>query len=298
MDEISTLLTHTLAGAGSLRPLAGATWLPESLLAQLAPALPGPARRLARVACDAGLDFAFVPAEAPWAIDAARCLADEGLAIVWAVPGPLWPVLSRRGTARAIATTSRDPDALADAMREELERVQSDVETGLALDVAAVVIAEDLASHQGFLVAPDFAIMHAVPALARAASTIVDAGKAAVFHSDGDVRPVLDAVLETGFTALHTGAVDPDRGVLLASEAIRRGLTLVGGLPGVLLERGGAPAARAAAELVAAERAGVRVVADDGGLVTAAGFRTLARLATFVRGRAALSSAEPRRAPG
>jgi hypothetical protein len=286
MDELSTLLTRALSGAGSLRPLAGASWLPELLLQQLAPALPGPARRLARIVCDAGLDFAFVPAEVPWAVDAARCLTDEGVATVWAVPGPLWPVLSRRGTARAIAMTSRDPDALADAMRQELDRVQADVETGLALDVAAVVIAEDLASHQGFLVAPDFAIMHAVPALAPAVATITDAGKAAVFHSDGDVRPVLDAVLETGFTALHTGAVDPDRGALLASEAIRRGLTLVGGLPGLMLERGGASAARVAADLVAAERSGVLVVADDGGLVTSSGFRALARLATFVRTRA------------
>jgi hypothetical protein len=183
--------------------------------------------------------------------------------------------------------TSRDPDALADAMREELDRVQADVEKGLALGVSAVVIAEDLASDQGFLVAPDYAIIHAVPALSRAVTTITEAGAAAVFHSDGDVRPLLDAVLETGFTALHSGAIDPDRGVLLAAEAVRRGLTLVGGLPGLMLERGGAPVARAAATLIDAERRGVLIVADDGGLVTAAGFRSLARLAVFVRTRAA-----------
>ena len=32
MEDLSSLLTHTLTGAGSLRPLAGVTWLPEPLL--------------------------------------------------------------------------------------------------------------------------------------------------------------------------------------------------------------------------------------------------------------------------
>lgn len=288
MNDRTTLLTKTLSGAGSLAPLVGVTWLPEALLAELAPAIPGAARRLGRVVADAGLDFAFVPAEAPWAAEAVACLAEEDVATVWAVAGPLWPVLGRRGIARSIATTSRDPDALAEGMRHELDRVQREVERGLALGPVAVVLAEDLVSHQGPLVSPDFAIAHAVPALSRAVAAIRDAGVAAVFHSDGDTRPLLDCVLQTGFTALHSGAVDPDRGALLASEAVRRGITLMGGLPGVLLEAGGAPAARAAAELVTAQRRGVLVACDDGGLVTPRGFAALVRLATFVRDRAGI----------
>ncbi len=287
MEDTPTLLTETLLGAGARRPLAGVTWLPERLLEQLAPALPGPASRLARLVADAGLDFAFVPADAPWAPDAARYLREEALGVVWAVPGPLWPVLDRRGTtARAIAATVRDPDSIADAMKVELGRMERQVETGLALDVSAVVIAEDLAHASGPLVAPDFAIAHAVPSLARAVSLVADAGKAPVFHSDGDVRHLLDAILDTGFTALHSGAIDEDRAVFLADEAGRRGITLVGGLPGVLLEEGRAPAARHAANLIAAERAGTLVAADDGGLLTPFGFAALCRLALYVRQRA------------
>jgi len=61
---------------------------------------------------------------------------------------------------------------------------------------------------------------------------------------------------------------------------------MVGGLPGLLLEAGGAPAARRASGLVAAARAGTLVLSDDGGLVTPIGFRALARLSSFVRERA------------
>ncbi len=286
MDDTSTLLTDTLLGAGARRPLAGVTWLPEPLLEQMAPALPGPASRLARLVADAGLDFAFVPAELPWAADAARMLAEEDVATVWAVPGPLWPILLRRGTSRALAATARDPDSLGDALKTELIRVERQVEDGLSLGAAAVVIAEDLAHAGGPLVAPDFAIGHAVPALARAASLVADAGAAPVFHSDGDVRHLLDVILDTGFTALHSGAVDIDRGVFLAEEARRRGITILGGLPAALLEQGRAPAARYASGLVSAERAGTLVVADDGGLVTPFGFATLCRLARYVRARA------------
>ena len=287
MHETARLLAQALSGRGTSRPLAGVSWLPEDLLAQLAPGLPGPARRLARVAADAGLDFAFVPADAPWAPDAARALDDEGVAAVWAVPGPLWPVLERRGIARALPLTARRPEALTDELVVELARLAEDVRRGLACGVAAVVVAEDLASDSGPLVSPDYAISHAIPALAEAVAITQDSGAAAVFHSDGDTRPLLDAVLQTGFTAVHVGGgLHEDRASMLADELTRRGLTMVGGLPGLLLEKGGGPAARRASGLVTAARAGTIVVCDDGGLVTPFGFRALARLSAFVRDRA------------
>ena len=291
LHETAALLADALSGRGTPRPLAGVSWLPETLLETLAPGVPGPARRLARVVADSGLDFAFVPAEAPWAPDAARALRDEGLAAVWAVPGPLWPVLERRGLTRALPLTAKRPEALTDDLVAELARVARDVRSGLACDVAAVVIAEDLASDAGPLVPPDYAITHAIPALAEAVGIAQDGGAAAVFHSDGDTRPVLDAVLQTGFSAMHVGGgLHEDRAAMLADELVRRGLTMVGGLPGLLLEKGGAPAARRASELVTAARAGTLVVCDDGGLVTPFGFRALSRLAGFVRERASRSA--------
>jgi hypothetical protein len=290
MDDKPGLLTGALLGAGARRPLAGVTWLPEALLAELAPALPGPARRLARLVADADLDFAFVPADADWAPYAASLLVEEGVGVVWAVSGPLWPVIRRRGITRGIATTVRDPDSLTDGLRAELERVEADVERGLACGAAAVVVAEDLAGAEGPLVAPDFAIAHAVPALAGVAAMISDAGRAPVFHSDGDIRHMLDAVLDAGFTAVHSGSVDEDRAVFLREEVARRGLTVIGGLPGVVLEKGGAPAARVASELIAMERSGTLVIADDGGLVTPAGFAALGRLGRYVRARAQMGA--------
>ena len=287
VHETAALLADALSGRGTPRPLVGVSWLPETLLAQLAPGPsgpPGPARRLARIAADAGLDFAFIPAQEPWAPDAARALREEGLAAVWAVPGPLWPVLERRGIARSLPLTARCPEALTDDLVGEMARLADDVARGLACGVAAVVVAEELACDSGPLVPPDYAISHAIPALAEAVVLTQDAGAAAVFHSDGDTRLLLDAVLQTGFTAMHVGGgLDQDRADLLSDELVRRGLTMVGGLPGVLLEAGGAPAARRASALITAARAGTLVVSDDGGLVTARGFRVLSRLASFVR---------------
>jgi hypothetical protein len=287
LHETASLLADALSGRGAARPLAGVSWLPEPLLAQLAPGAVGPARGLARVVADAGLDFAFVPAEAEWAPDAARALNDEGLAVAWAVPGPLWPVLERRGLTRSLPLTAKRPEALTDDLVAELARVAEDVRRGLACGAAAIVLAEDLACDAGPLVPPDYAISHAIPALAEAVAIAHDAGAAAVIHSDGDTRPLLDAVLQTGFTAMHVGGgLHEDRAAMLFDELARRGITIVGGLPGILLESGGAAAAQRASGLVAAARAGTLVVADDGGLVTPKAFRALGRLAGFVRERA------------
>ena len=237
MHDNARLVNDALLGRGTPRPIAGVSWLPERLLAELASALPTSDRRLARVVSDAGLDFAFVPADADWSDSAARLLNDEGVAVVWAVAGPLWPAIEAHGLGRAMTLIARRPETLSEELAGQLDRVQRDVERGLMVDAAAFVLAEELASDRGPLVPPDYAITQAIPSLRGAVALICDAGRAAVFHSDGDTRALLDSMLYTGFTALHVGGgLDRDHADLLGDEVARRGLTRVGGLPASLLE--------------------------------------------------------------
>lgn len=249
-------------GGRDVRPLVTAvTFLPDS-------ALPGdsrrdPSERLA-AACDAvGADVAFVPALQPWAEDAVAELSRRGLGAVWVVEGPLWPVLHDFGFAEALRLTVRDPRALAAALDGAAERAVRFAARGQEIGAAAVAVADDLAGHSGPIVAPDFALDELFP---RMASIVTAAGALpSVFHSDGDVRPLLSAAARAGFRAFHGGGGhSADAFERLYRAGRKAGLTVIGGIDTAELVLPKAIAAGSRAGLTA--RAGDLIVADDGGI--------------------------------
>jgi hypothetical protein len=267
-----------LRGQPTDRLVAGGSWIPESVAEACAPGIPTPAGRLAAVAADAGLDFVFVPAGEPWATEAVDRLAASGVAALWAVDGPLWPVMRSRGFARAIALMQRDPDVLADDLIAELSRTRRAAEAGLAAGAAAIVIADDLSGAEGPIVAPDFAITAAVPGLAAIVETVAGFDVPTVFHSDGDFRFALNAVARAGFDAVHgASGVDPDdrRMTDLVADVRGRDLTFVGGISAAELDGSPMDAVRAGTRAGLLADAGRFVPCDDGGIAAASHIATL-----------------------
>ncbi len=254
-----------LALSGSPFP-SGLTFIAPEALAPLAPGAEGPARALSDACVALRASFAFVPADAAWAADAMAALTDAGVAAMWALSGPLWQVIETRGALAGLRATLTHPAEVGAEIDARLDALLTEVGRGASLSARALVLAEDLAGTSGPLVAPDFAIAELLPRYKRIVAEASTAGLPAVFHSDGDIRPLLPAIKRAGFVAVHAGGG-------LSFEAFDRlfwaardvGLAVIGGL--LTSELGHPARAEAIGSTIGVlAQAGGLFVADDGGI--------------------------------
>ncbi|MDO8880890.1 MAG: uroporphyrinogen decarboxylase family protein [Coriobacteriia bacterium] len=246
----------------------GLTFVPAEALGPVIGASHGPVPDLVE-ACDVlRASFAFVPAGELWAETAAAGLADAAVAPMWTLSGPLWPVIEARGPLEGLRETLTRPEQIGSELDPRLDTLVAEVARGAEAGARAIVLAEDLAGTDGPLVAPDFAIAELLPRYARIVDTARALGLPAIFHSDGDIRPLLPAIARAGFVAVHAGGglgvPAFDRLFWAAREA---GLAVIGGL--LTGELGNPARAEALGSMIGVlARAGGLFVADDGGMTS------------------------------
>lgn len=135
------------------------------------------------------------------------------------LPGPFGELAYLMGIERFLLLSWRRPDEarrLAEAMVDygiELARL------ALAHGAQGFVVGEDIAWDRGLLLRAALYRSLFLPALEREIVALRALGAPVVFHSDGDVRALLDDLVATGIDALHGCAAAP--GMDLASLAIR-----------------------------------------------------------------------------
>jgi hypothetical protein len=264
-EQRTTRVTQALARRPVQPPVTGLTFPPVEALASVVPGCgPGAASCLAATARALALDFVFVPASASWAKEAATTMP---CAVLWAVDGPLWPVLSENGLLDGLRATVLDPPSLRAGLERETARCASEIAKGLSLGVAAVVIADDLAGSAGPFVPPAFVAEEVLPCLT---ALVAGAGSTpAVLHSDGDIAPLLTSVRDAGFAGVHAGGGLGRRGFeALCAQAAALGLSAIGGIDTASLAEGTAAAVRAGTRLALLSGSCGLLVADDGGLTT------------------------------
>jgi len=275
-----------LPASGSPFPF-GLTFVPPEVLGAVgggAAITDAPALRLVAACETLGASFAFVPSGEAWAEEAARVLGEQGVAVMWAVDGPLWPVIREHGELAGLRATLTDPERIGRAIDERLAGVLDGVAAGARLGARAIVLAEDLAGSAGPLIAPDFAIAELLPRYARIVQAAGALGICCVLHSDGDVRPLLPAIARAGFLAVHAGGgLDFERFDKLFWAARASGLAVIGGLlTGDLGHEIRAEAIGSTIGVVA--EAGGLLVADDGGITTHEQMRGLVTALEAARG--------------
>lgn len=262
-------MVETLGLEGS--PFAfGVSFVPAEVLASRSPAAEGPGALVAGVCRTLGASFSFVDSSAPSADDVVVALTGADIAPMWTVSGPLWPVIERRGVLEGLRATLTHPAEIGAELDRGLDAIVRDVAHGAGLGARAIVLAEDLAGAEGPLVAPDFAIAELLPRYVRIVRTARALGVPAILHSDGDIRPLLPAIRRAGFTAVHAGGgltLEGFERVFWAARA--EGVAVIGGL--LTAELGNAARAEALGSTIGVlAKAGSLVVADDGGITTAA----------------------------
>jgi hypothetical protein len=235
--------------------------------------------------------FAFVPWSGRWAEAATEALLEAGVAPFGVVDGVLGDVLEREGHEAGLKATLLEPERIGAAMEAVLEQRLENARAALSAGVRAVVVAEDVAGSAGPLVAPDFAIEVLIPLLARLVEAATEAGVPAVWHSDGDVRSLLAAARKAGFSAVHVGGgLDFDVFERVFWAARTADLVTVGGIPTRDLAAGLTHAEVVGRRAGLLARAGQLLVADDGGMTTAAEARAFVRAVAAAREAAGAAS--------
>lgn len=84
----------------------------------------------------------------------------------------------------------------------------------------AVLLGEDICTQRGPMISPDFLEEHYMPQLASCLEPLLEVGCRPVWHSDGDVRPMMDMLLEAGIQGFQ--GFQPECGVTIEMVAEKR----------------------------------------------------------------------------
>lgn len=248
------------------------TWLPEGVLGECARQQHASvAEALARLCASAGVRLAFLPA-ALSTRSMVEELAGSGVATASVVDGVFGRVARQMGWSEAIAASAHRHRELEELLRTAAADAGVESLAVLETGASAVVIADDVAGSSGPLVDPDFASRALLPHYSAILAPWSEAGKPAVFHSDGDVRWLYRDLAAVGFSAVHVtpGADTPTVAEMFAAAA-HAGLCPIGGLRAAALEIERAQEAVGQVIEEIADSGVERVfVADDGGITDAA----------------------------
>ena len=84
----------------------------------------------------------------------------------------------------------------------------------------AVLMGEDICTQRGPMVSPEFLEKYYMPELKRGLKPLLDVGCRPVWHSDGDVRPIMDMLIDSGIGGLQ--GFQPECGLTLEYTASKR----------------------------------------------------------------------------
>jgi len=135
--------------------------------------------------------------------EAARSLLD-GMKVISSSTGIFESVWMLMGFESFSFALVENPD-LVERMFDTLGRLHYDIfRTAADIDnVGAMWYTDDLAYTEGLLVSPDVLRRHVFPWMRKMKQVCVEKDIPMLFHSDGDLREIMDDLLDTGINALH-----------------------------------------------------------------------------------------------
>ena len=134
------------------------------------------------------------------------------------------------GFVRFCELTYNDPELIAD-LTARVGRLQVEVFERVIQDdnVGAVWIPDDIAFHTGLLLEPDWFREHVFPYYREMTTIAGRLEKPVIYHSDGNLFPVLDDIRNAGFDALHP--IEPESMDIYAlRDIVGKELCLVGNI--------------------------------------------------------------------
>ena len=84
----------------------------------------------------------------------------------------------------------------------------------------AMLFGEDICTQRGPMISPDFLEEHYIPKLRDGLRPLIDVGCRPVWHSDGDIRLLMDMLIDAGVMGFQ--GLQPECGMLLTDIVKRR----------------------------------------------------------------------------
>ena len=181
------------------------------------------------------------------------------------VGGPYLRSSFLRGEQQWYVDIAEDPpftEAIASRVTDHLIAIGVEALHRSGLQSTSVWIFDDIASNRGPLISPKSYERLFLPQVRRMVTAFKGAGAAHVgYHSDGDLRPVLDGLVDAGISILNPVEPRANMDVVALRRRYGKQLAFVGGLcNSFILPHGSNDEVRAHVDHVLS-------VADDGGLV-------------------------------
>lgn len=129
------------------------------------------------------------------------------------VNGPISRLIEKYGFKKAMLSTRNDPALFSDVSTELTNEMENKVRLACANGFSAIVLADDIAGKNGLLFSLPYFNNVVLPVYSRIATIIKAAGLYAFIHSDGDMRKVIDLLIEAGYDCLHP--IDAQAGISL-----------------------------------------------------------------------------------
>jgi hypothetical protein len=137
----------------------------------------------------------------------------ESYFTVGCLNGPVSALIEGHGFFAAMASLKRTPSLFSRTGADLLKEVERKARLARANGMRAVAVTDDIAGNKGLLFSPDCFVDLVWPVYKGIAEIIKGEGLSAFFHSDGDMRKVIELLIRAGYDCIHP--VDGQAGVNL-----------------------------------------------------------------------------------
>jgi uroporphyrinogen decarboxylase len=137
----------------------------------------------------------------------------EGYFIVGCINGPVARLIENYGFFNAMLSMKENPSLLSGVATQLLREVEEKTGLAYANRFRAIAIADDIAGNKGLLFSFGYFLDVVWPIYRKIAEIIKESGLFAFFHSDGDMRKVVEPLIRAGYDCIHP--VDTQAGLNL-----------------------------------------------------------------------------------
>ena len=137
----------------------------------------------------------------------------EGYFTVGCINGPVARLIENYGFSNAMLSMKENPSLLSGVATQLLREVEEKTRLAYANRFRAIAIADDIAGNKGLLFSFSYFLDVVWPIYRKIAEIIKESGLFAFFHSDGDMRKVIEPLIRAGYDCIHP--VDTQAGLNL-----------------------------------------------------------------------------------
>jgi len=137
----------------------------------------------------------------------------EGYFTVGCINGPVARLIENYGFFNAMLSMKENPSLLSGVATQLLREVEEKTRLAYANRFRAIAIADDIAGNKGLLFSFSYFLDVVWPIYRKIAEIIKESGLFAFFHSDGDMRKVIEPLIRAGYDCIHP--VDTQAGLNL-----------------------------------------------------------------------------------